>query len=150
MFASLDDLEGQVELFVRDAGGEAAEVLEVDRVVIVRGRVDHKGRGEMSLVVHEAERFEPDEVELARARQKAQEADGPLLLRVDASRFPESLVDELKAVFEAHPGPSEVLLEMRTRERLVRLRFGDGFTVADSPGLRADLDQLLGPTALAA
>jgi DNA polymerase-3 subunit alpha len=150
MFASLDDLEGQVELFVRDAAGEAAEVLEVDRVVVVRGRVDHKGRGEMSLVVQEAERFEPDEIELARARQKAQEANGPLLLKIDAAQFPESLVEELKIVFETHPGPSEVLLEMRTRERVVRLRFGDGFKVDDSPSLRADLDQLLGPTALAA
>jgi hypothetical protein len=60
------------------------------------------------------------------------------------------LVDELKTVFETHPGENEVLLEMRTRERVLRLRFGDGFKVADSPGLRADLDQLLGPTALAA
>ncbi|HEX2129454.1 MAG TPA: DNA polymerase III subunit alpha [Solirubrobacterales bacterium] len=150
MFASLDDLEGQIELFVRDAAGEAAEVLEVDRVVVVRGRVDHKGRGEMSLVVQEAERFEPSEVELARARQQAEKAAGPLLLRIDASQFPESLVEELKGLFEAHPGENEVLLEMTTRERVVRLRFGDGFRVSDSPGLRADLDQLLGPTALAA
>jgi DNA polymerase-3 subunit alpha len=150
MFASLDDLEGQVELFVRDAAGEAAEVLEVDRVVIVRGRVDHKGRGEMSIVVQDAERFEPDEVELARARAKAEAEAGPLLLKIDAARFPESLVDELKSVFESHPGDNEVLLEMTTRERVVRLRFGEGYKVSDSPSLRADLDQLLGPTALAA
>ena len=150
MFASLDDLEGQIELFVRDAAGEAAQVLEVDQVVIVRGRVDHKGAGDMSLVVQEAERFEPDEVEIARAKAKAKEKAGPLLLKVDASQFPESLVDELKAVFETHPGDNEVLLEMRTRERVIRLRFGDSFRVNDTPSLRADLDQLLGPTALAA
>ena len=71
MFATLDDLEGRVELFVRDAAGEAAEVIEVDRVVVVRGRVDHKGRGETSLVVAEAEPFEPGEDELAAARAKA-------------------------------------------------------------------------------
>ena len=68
MFATLDDLEGQVELFVRDAAGEAAEAIETDRVVVVRGRVDHKGRGETSVVVQEAERFEPDAAELAAAR----------------------------------------------------------------------------------
>ena len=71
MFATLDDLEGRVEMFVRDAAGEAAEVIEVDRVVLVRGRVDHKGRGETSLVVHEAEPFEPGADELAAARAKA-------------------------------------------------------------------------------
>ena len=56
MFATLDDLEGRVEMFVRDAASEAAEVIELDRVVLVRGRVDHKERGETQLVVHEAER----------------------------------------------------------------------------------------------
>ena len=78
MFATLDDLEGRLELFVRDAAGEAAEVIQVDQVIVVRGRVDHKGRGEISLVVHEAEQFEPGEGELAAARAKAKLANGPL------------------------------------------------------------------------
>jgi DNA polymerase-3 subunit alpha len=152
MFASLDDLEGRVELFVRDAAGEAAEVIEVDRVVIVRGRVDHKGRGEMSVVVNEAERFEPGEDELATARAKAAERANPrpVLLKIDAAEFGATLIDELKAVFETFPGDSEVLLEMRTREGIRRLRFGSDYRVAYSPALRAELDQLLGPAALAA
>ena len=152
MFASLDDLEGRVELFVRDAAGEAADVIEVDRVVIVRGRVDHKGRGEMSVVVNEAERFEPGEDELASARAKAAERANPrpVLLKIDAAEFGATLIDELKAVFETFPGDSEVLLEMRTREGIRRLRFGSDYRVAYSPALRAELDQLLGPAALAA
>src|SRR5439155_26532074 len=35
MFATLDDLEGRAELFVRDAAGEAAGRIELDRVVRV-------------------------------------------------------------------------------------------------------------------
>jgi DNA polymerase-3 subunit alpha len=152
MFATLDDLEGRVELFVRDAAGEAAEAIELDRVVLVRGRVDHKGRGEMSVVVAEAEHFEPGEDELAAARAKAAaRADGkPILLRIDAAGFGPGLVDELKALFESFPGESEVLLEMRTREGIRRLRFGSEYRVAPSAALRAELDQLLGPKALAA
>ena len=150
MFATLDDLEGQLELFVRDAASEAAEALEIDRVVIVRGRVDHNGRGEMSLVVQEAEAFEPGADELAAARAAAAEEAQPLLLRIDAAECGASLIEELKAVFDAFPGDCEVLLEMRTREGLRRLRFGDDYRVSASPGLRAELDQLLGPTALAA
>ncbi|MQA75608.1 MAG: DNA polymerase III subunit alpha [Solirubrobacterales bacterium] len=150
MFVTLDDLEGQLDLFVRDAAGEAAEVLEVDRVVVVRGRVDHKGRGEMSLVVQEAEAFEPGADELAAARVKVAERARPLLLRIEAAEFGASLIEELKAVFDSFPGDCEVLLEMRTREGTRRLRFGDDYRVAASPGLRAELDQLLGPTALAA
>ena len=104
MFATLDDLEGRVELFVRDAASEAAERIELDRVILVRGRVDHKGRGEMSLVVAEAEPFEPgeDEVAAARAKAKAREPER-ILLRVSAAEFGPQLVDELKSVFQASP-----------------------------------------------
>ncbi len=150
MFATLDDLEGRVELFVRDAAGEAAEAVEVDRVIVVRGRVDHKGRGDMSVVVHEAERFEPEATELAAARAKASAAIGPLILRIDAAEFRRALIDDLKSLFEDFPGTSEVLLEMRTREGLRRLRFGAEYRVAPSPALRAEIDQLLGPASLAA
>jgi DNA polymerase-3 subunit alpha len=152
MFAKLDDLEAQVELFVRDAAGEAAQAIEADKVVVIRGRVDHKGRDETSVVVHEAEPFEPDEVEVARAKARAAAAEKPgqVVLRVDAALFGPGLVDELKAVFESHPGETDVLLEMRTREGTRRLRFGSEYRVAATPALRAELDQLLGPTALAA
>ncbi len=150
MFATLDDLEGRVELFVRDAAGEAAEVIEVDRVIVVRGRVDHKGRGEMSVVVAEAEVFEPGEDELAAARAKAKEADAPLVLRINAAEFGAGLVEDLKSVFGSFPGECEVVLEMGTREGTRRLRFGPEYRVSASAALRAEIDQLLGPAAIAA
>jgi DNA polymerase III subunit alpha len=152
MFATLDDLDGRLELFFRDAAGEAAQQVEVDRIVIVRGRVDHKGGGEMSLVVTEVERFTPssDEVAAARAKAAARELPARIVLRVDAATVAPGLVAELKAVFEAFPGESEVVLEMETGAGRRRLRFGKGYRVAPSPALRAELDQLLGPTALAA
>jgi DNA polymerase-3 subunit alpha len=151
MFATLDDLEARVELFVRDAGSEAAERIELDRVILVRGRVDHKGRGEMSLVVAEAEPFEPgeDEVAAARAKAKARQPDR-ILLRVSAAEFGAQLVEELKTVFGSFPGDCEVVLEMETREGTRRLRFGSDYSVTPSQALRAELDQLLGPRALAA
>ncbi len=151
MFATLDDLEGRVELFVRDAAGAAAEQIELDRVILVRGRVDHKGRGEMSLVVAEAEAFEPgeDEVAAARAKAKAREPER-IVLRVRAAEFGPRLVDELKSLFETFPGDCDVLLEMETREGTRRLRFGNEYCVTPSAALRAEIDQLLGPRALAA
>ncbi len=147
MFATLDDLEGRVELFVRDAASEAADRIELDRVVLVRGRVDHKGRGETSLVVAEAEPFEPGEDELAAARAKAK-ARHPdrILLRVSAAEFGSQLVEELKSVFQSFPGECEVVLEMQTREGTRRLRFGQEYCVTPSQALRAELDHLLGPT----
>jgi DNA polymerase-3 subunit alpha len=152
MFAALDDLEGRVELFVRDAASEAAECIEVDRVVVIRGRVDHKGRGDMSLVVAEAQRFEPgaDELAEARARADARRVPERIVLRIDASDFGAGLVEELKNVFETFPGQTEVLLEMQTRDGVRNLRFGREYRVVPSAALRAEIDQLLGPKALAA
>ncbi len=152
MFATLDDLEAQVELFVRDAAGEASEAIETDRVIVVRGRVDHKGRGQTSLVVAEAERFEPDAAELAAAEARAAAKRDPkeFKLEIDAAEFGPGLIDELKALFEGFPGQSEVLLVMRTREGPRRLRFGDEYRISPSPPLRAQLAEVLGPRSLAA
>ena len=150
MFAGLDDLEGQIELFVRDAACEAAEAIEVDRVVVIRGRVDKQEGGKLSLVVHEADPFEPDVSELAAARARAKAVTAPLTLRVNAAEFRAGLIDDLKTVFESFPGHNEVMLEMRTRDGTRHLRFGSEYRVAPSPALRAELDQLLGPSALAA
>jgi DNA polymerase III subunit alpha len=155
MFATLDDLDGRLELFVRDATSEVAERLEVDSVVLVRGRVDHKGRGDTSLVVAEVEPFEPGEdTESFTAVGATSGAAGPrparIVLRIGPQGLRPGLVEELKAVFEHFPGPTEVLIEMETGDGVRRLRFGDEHGVTPSPALRAELDELLGPAALAA
>ncbi len=148
MFAKLDDLEGQVELFVPDATSEQAQAVELDRVVLIKGRLDHKERGQTSIRVQDAEIFEPDAMEIARAKKNAQPE--ALMLHIDASRFRAELIAELKGLFETYPGGTEVTLVMKTREGTRKLRFGDGYRVEPNHGLRAELDQLLGPAALAA
>jgi DNA polymerase III subunit alpha len=151
MFATLDDLDGTVELFIRDAAGEAAAAIEVDRVLVVRGRVDHKNRGETSLVVAEATPFEPSAGELDAARRASRGAKPePFVVRLDAGRLDALLLGDLKAMFAVFPGECEVLLEMRTREGVRRLRFGSGYRIDPSPAFRAELDQLLGARAIAA
>jgi len=148
MFAKLDDLEGQVELFIGDASSDQAAAVELDRVVIVTGRLEHKDRGITSLRVQVAERFEPDAAEVARARKVA--APEAITLSIDATRFRADLIAELKGLFETYPGSTEVTLEMKTRDGTRRLRFGDGYRVDPNHGLRAELEQVLGSQALAA
>ena len=79
MFATLDDLEGQVELLVFNSAYAAnADKVDVDKIVIVRGRVDHKEAGETKLVAQEVEAFEPTEEEVAaRGRGGGRRADRP-------------------------------------------------------------------------
>jgi DNA polymerase-3 subunit alpha len=153
MFATLDDLEGQVELIVFSSALEKSqEALEPDSVVLVKGRVDHKEPGETKLVVAEAEVFEPprDELEAARRRKGTAEHPKQIVLRVNAGDLAPTLVEQLKAVFANFPGESEVMLEMRTREGTRRLRFGSDYRITASPGLRSELDELLGSQAIAA
>ncbi|MEJ7876592.1 MAG: DNA polymerase III subunit alpha, partial [Solirubrobacterales bacterium] len=148
MFAKLDDLEGQVELFIGDASSDQAAAVELDRVVLVTGRLEHKDRGITSLRVQVAERFEPDAAEIARARKAA--APEAITLSIDATRFRADLIAELKGLLETYPGSTEVTLEMKTRDGTRRLRFGDGYRVDPNHGLRAELEQVLGSQALAA
>ncbi len=152
MFATLDDVEGQVEMLVFKADeSENAAVIEPDAIVVVRGRLDHKDRGETKLVVQEAERFEPDQEEVSRANAAANAPSQPLLLKIDATQFTPSLVDELKAVFEAHRGEADVHVAIAPADgEPTRLVLGDGYRVCHSNGLRAELGHVLGPDSLAA
>jgi DNA polymerase-3 subunit alpha len=157
MFATLDDLDAQVELLVFEKvilAGEAA--LQTDQIVLVRGTVDHGENGKVCVKVADVTPFNPSEAEIERARDQAAalaaaRAPRPLCLRVDAGRLPASVIEELKRIFEDFPGESEVVLEVHTRTGLRRLRFGDGFKVAGrNAALKAELDRVLGPAVLPA
>jgi DNA polymerase III subunit alpha len=75
-FATLDDVEGQVEMLVMGKAYEGSvEFLAADAIVVVRGRLDHKGRGDTKLVAQEVELFEPTEDEVAKARRAPRHPD---------------------------------------------------------------------------
>ncbi len=149
MFATLDDLEGAVEILVFGKALAAYEgALGVDSVVLVRGKVDHKEAGKTCLVVQEAEPFAPTPEELEEAKARAsQRAAGPeaLQLRLDATALPAAVLEELKGVLESFPGPSDVVLEVRTSSGPRRLRLGPDYRVAPCASLRSELSELLGP-----
>jgi DNA polymerase-3 subunit alpha len=144
MFATLDDLEGQVEIIVFGSALEKLEgSLAVDSIVTVRGRVDQKEEGKTAVVALAVEPFRPDAEQIASARAAAIEAAHarPVHVRVaDAARFA-TVLDDLKSVLVTFPGRSEVVIEL-SDERRVRL--GSEFRVEPSPGLRAELEHLLG------
>jgi DNA polymerase-3 subunit alpha len=150
MFATLDDVEGQVEMLVFKADqAESAEIIQPDAIVLVRGRLDHKDRGETKLVVQDAQRFEPDEAEIAKAAKSAPAAvpAGPFEVPIDLARWSDELCDELKSIFEHHKGDAEVHLVVGGR----RLKVGEGYRIKPSGMLRSELDHLLrAPSALAA
>ncbi len=156
MFATLDDLEGCVEILVfGKALAEYEGALGVDSVVLVRGRVDHKDADKTCLVVQTVEAFEPtpEEVELAKATATTRKLGPlPLHLRIrNAADLPSTIIDDLKSVLASYPGESEVVLEVQMRSGDPRrIKLGSSYRVATTPTLRAELEQVLGPAALAA
>jgi DNA polymerase-3 subunit alpha len=145
LFATLDDLEGQVELLVfAKVYADNADAVEVDRVITVRARVDKKEAGEVKLVAQEVEAFEPTPEEVERAAaEAAAEPVAPTPKRLTlaiAAEAPESLLEELKHVVEGFPGDHELLLEVGKR----RLRLGDGYRISADTACRAELTALPG------
>ena len=142
MFATLDDLEGQVELLVFNSAYAKNEgKVDVDRVVIVRGRVDHKEAGETKLVAQEVEAFEPTPEEVAAAAAEA--AAGPIVQRLTlhvSPGVPEGFLVDLREVVTHHPGDHELLLAVGER----RLLLGDDFRVSANSACRSELGALHG------
>ena len=152
MFATLDDLDGSIEIVVFEKALEAVEkLLATDAIVLIRGRVDHKEAGKSCVIVQDAERFDPSEAEIEKAKAQVARlaetlAPEPIRLRVDAGRLQPTVIGELRDLFERYPGDAEFVLEMDTRSGLRCLRFGDGYKIAGrDAGLRAELRDLLGP-----
>jgi len=147
MFAKLDDLEGQVEMLVfNSAYAQNADKVDADRVLIVRGRVDHKDQGETKLVAQEVEIFEPtrEEVESAREEAAVPAVARRLSVTVDGS-VGASFLEELKDVVSHFPGDHEVVVSIGDRT----LRLGDGFRVSGCNACRADLEALAGAALVA-
>jgi DNA polymerase-3 subunit alpha len=152
MFATLDDLDGAVEVIVFGKALAAHEdVLVPDAIVLLRGRVDHKDRDKTCIVVQQVERFEPTVDEVREAREQAAKlslAPSPLRVQFDARALPVSLLGELKDLLAGFPGEAEVVIELSTSVGQRRLKLGPEFRVTQNAALHAELEALLGRSTL--
>jgi DNA polymerase-3 subunit alpha len=146
MFATLDDLEGQVEILVfNSAYASNADKVDVGKVVLVRGRVDHPERGATKLIAQEVEVFEPSDEEVEEARLRADVAPlrRRIVLHVDEAADA-AFLDDLKHVVGGARGDYELWLKVGART----LVLGEEFRV--SPNCRHELAELAGVVSLAA
>jgi DNA polymerase-3 subunit alpha len=137
VFARLDDLTGSAEVVVFNSVYAASrELLEADRILVVKGRVDHKQEGETKLIAIEVAEFEltrpPEEVRL----------------KVDARRAPAGIVRDLSHVVKDFPGDAKVVLALETTDGLKTLELGPGYRVAPVPDFYAEVKALLGEAAV--
>jgi DNA polymerase-3 subunit alpha len=136
VFLRLDDLSGSLETVVFNSVYAAArDLLVADRVLVVKGRVDHK-EGETKLIALEIAPFE------------ASADKGEVRLRLDARRAPAGTIRELAEVVRRFPGEAEVLLELETSGGPQVYAFGPGFRVRPEPDFHAEVKALLGEAAI--
>jgi len=121
--------------------------------VLVRGRFERKDGGKVGVVVQDVTAFKPSQEEVERAKTEVSQLDlgpRPVRVRIDAKLHAATIIDELKHVLELYPGETEVVLDINTSGGRRLLRLGEGYRVAETPSLRAELGRILGPLALAA
>jgi DNA polymerase-3 subunit alpha len=148
MFATLDDLTDSVEMLVFKADSTAnADILEVDQLVIVRGRVEHKEAGEIKFIAQDVEAFEPtpEEVVAAEALAAVEPVAKRVTIDVDPG-VPDSFLDELRDICRNNPGDHELLLVVGRRSLLL----GETYRVAANGACFAELEQLPGTARRAA
>ena len=136
-FVRLDDLSGSVEVIAFNSAFAAArDLLETDRVLLVKGRVDHKD-GEVKLVALDVAGFEA-----VRERPEVR-------LRVDARRAHAGVIRDLAEVVRGFPGESPVIVALDTSDGPRTLQFGPEYRVRPEPDFFAEVKALLGETAVA-
>jgi DNA polymerase III subunit alpha len=137
VFATLDDLTGSAEVVVFNSTYAAArDHLEPDRVLVVKGRVDHKQAGETKVIALEVTPFEATPV-----RRE-------IRLRIDARRAPAGLIRELALLVKDFPGDAPVYLALETSLGEKTLALGPDYRVKADSDFLAEARALLGEAAL--
>ena len=133
VFVTLDDPTGSAEVVVFNSTYAAArELLEPDRILVVKGRVDHKQAGETKLVASEVSAFES-----ALVRREVR-------LRIDARQAPAGLIRELATLVADFPGDAPVYLALETSLGERTLALGPEYRVKPEADFFAEVRALLG------
>jgi DNA polymerase-3 subunit alpha len=136
VFLRLDDVTGGAEVVVfASVYAQARELCVEDRILVVKGRIDHK-EGETKLLALEVAAFEavPERHEVR--------------LKIDAAVAKPGTIRELASVIKDFPGESPVYIECLASSGDQVYRLGPGFNVRPEPDFFAEVKALLGPAAL--
>lgn len=135
IFFELEDLDGSVEvLMFKNTVAEYGTNVTEDNVVVVSGRLDHRG----DLV-----KIRSNSVEELDVRE-----DETVRLQVPASRLSPETVSRLKAILANHPGSTSVHLHLTNGSGHKILKLSDDHRVEPRSALFAELKELLGQKAV--
>ncbi len=136
---TVEDLESAIEVLIfPKAYASVALSLATDTVVRIKGRV----------------RSKDDAVEMTGQEVAFPDVNegpaGPLLIQLPAVRCTPAVVEQLRQVLKAHPGPTEVRVRLVSATSGSKIwKLDEQLRVAPSRPLIADLKALLGPSCVA-
>jgi DNA polymerase-3 subunit alpha len=142
----LEDLTGGVGIVAfPNVFDKAGELIQPDRIAMVKGRVDLRGR-ELQLAAIEV--FEPQLGREPASAARRPDPSDPVVVDIPARACSGGLLSRLKTTLAAYPGRVPVLVNLHADGRSQRLRLGGDFRVDGSPALLSELRRLLGPTSV--
>ena len=136
VFLQLEDTTGSAECVVFNSTyANARELCVTDRILIVKGRVDHK-EGETKLIALDVSAFEaiPERRDVR--------------LRIDARQARAGIIRELAQLVKEFRGAAPVLIEMQTSQGPRMLALGPDYRVEPAADFFAEVKALLGPAAV--
>src|SRR5215210_2871644 len=137
VFLALDDPTGGGEVVVFNSTYEKArEHCAVDRILVVKGRVDHKQQGETKLIAIEVTPFEavPERTEIR--------------FKLDARAARAGLIRDLAHLVKDYPGESPVYVALETSLGPKTLALGPQYRVAIGTDFITEARSLLGADAV--
>jgi DNA polymerase-3 subunit alpha len=135
----IEDRSGSMEvMFFGQVYQPIATLLAEDLIVVVKGRVQRRDDGSITLSAQELRI--PDIVEDG--------GTGPVVLSLPTHKATEPVVKQLGEVLRNHPGQSEVRVKLQGTHTTEIMRLGSGYRVQPNPSLYGDLKVLLGPACL--
>ncbi len=138
VFLQLEDPTGSAEVVVFAVTyGTVRELCVADRILVVKGRVDHKQQGETKLIALELTAFEA----VAERRD--------VRFRLDARQAAAGVIEELARLVKEYPGDSPVYVALETSMGARTLALGPGYRVQPDSDFIAEAKALLGEASVA-
>jgi DNA polymerase-3 subunit alpha len=137
VFLTLDDPTGTAEAVVFNSTyANARDLCVADRILVIKGRVDHKQAGETKLIALEVTAFEavPERREVR--------------FRLDARQARAGIVRELAHLVRDYPGEAPVYVSLETSLGPKTLALGPEYRVKPDADFLAEAKALLGEAAL--
>lgn len=136
--AEIEDLGGSMEvMFFGQVYGPIASVLAEDLIVVVKGRLQRRDDGAVTLNCMELS--VPD---------LSEGANAPIVITMPTHKATEAVVSELGDVLRNHRGNSEVRINLQGDTRVEVMGLPVHLRVNPNPSLFGDLKVLLGPACL--